>query len=94
LSPTIKKRLVTVEPGDILIARVDRKLHEKVAIVVGGEAALTDCVYRVKLPKESQQLAFRALRSSEGASRLLAISKGVSARLLGKADLLDMPLAI
>jgi type I restriction enzyme M protein len=88
------KRLITVATGDILMARVDRKLHEKVAIVVSGEAALTDCVYRVRLPKEAQQLAFRALRSLEGASRLLAISKGVSARLLGKADLLDMPLAV
>ena len=38
------KRLITVAPGDILMARVDRKLHEKVAIVVSGEAALTDCV--------------------------------------------------
>jgi type I restriction enzyme M protein len=94
LPPTVGKRLVTVAPGDILMARVDRKLHKKVAIVVTGEAALTDCVYRVRLPKESQQLAFRALRSLEGASKLLAISKGVSARLLGKADLLDMPLAI
>jgi type I restriction enzyme M protein len=91
---SVEKRLVTVAPGDILMARVDRKLHEKVAIVVSGEAALTDCVYRVRLPKESQQLAFRALRSLQGTSALLAISKGVSARLLGKADLLDMPLAI
>jgi type I restriction enzyme M protein len=88
------KRLITVAPGDILMARVDRKLHEKVAIVVSGEAALTDCVYRVRLPKEAQQLAFRALRSLEGASKLLAISKGVSARLLGKADLLDMLLTV
>lgn len=92
--PTLGKRLITVGPGDILMARVDRKLHEKVAIVVSGEAALTDCVYRVRLPKESQQLAFRALRSLHGASTLLAISKGVSARLLGKTDLLDMPLAV
>ncbi len=90
----VGKRLITVAPGDILMARVDRKLHEKVAIVVSGEAALTDCVYRVRLPKEAQQLAFHALRSFEGASKLLAISKGVSARLLGKADLLDMPLTV
>jgi type I restriction enzyme M protein len=95
LMPAVRgKRLITVAPGDILMARVDRKLHEKVAIVVSGEAALTDCVYRVRLPKETQQLAFSALRSLEGASKLLAISKGVSARLLGKADLLDMPLTV
>lgn len=94
MSSAVGKRLITIAPGDILMARVDRKLHEKVAIVVSGEAALTDCVYRVRLPKEAQQLAFHALRSFEGTSKLLAISKGVSARLLGKADLLDMPLTV
>lgn len=90
----VEKSLIIASKGDILMARVDRKLHEKVAIVVSGEAALTDCVYRVRLPKDAQQLAFQALRSPEGAARLLAISKGVSARLLGKADLLDMPLVV
>jgi type I restriction enzyme M protein len=88
------KKLITVKQGDILIARVDRKLHEKVAIVVSGQAAITDCVYRVRLPKEAQQLAFSTLRSLDGASRLLGISKGVGARLLGKTDLLNMPLPV
>lgn len=94
MPPITGKRLITVAPGDILMARVDRRLHEKVAIVISGEAALTDCVYRVRLPRESQQLVFNALSSSEGSSSLQAVSKGVSARLLGKADLLDMPLTI
>lgn len=96
LAPTMPvlggKRLIVAQPGDILMARVDRRLHEKVVLVASGMAVLTDCVYRVRLPKNVQDSAFRALRSVEGTARLLAVSKGVSARLLGKADLLDMPL--
>lgn len=89
-----RKRLIIAEPGDILMARVDRNLHQKVAMVVSGKAALTDCVYRVRLPANVRNAAFEALRSIEGATKLRAISKGVSARLLGKADLLDLPLPI
>ncbi|ESQ82083.1 hypothetical protein AEAC466_19390 [Asticcacaulis sp. AC466] len=86
------KKLVVAQAGDILMARVDRKLHEKVGMVVSGMAAITDCVYRIRLPIDAQEVALKALRSREGAARLKAVSKGVSARLLGKADLLDMPL--
>ncbi|MBV1929703.1 MAG: N-6 DNA methylase [Gammaproteobacteria bacterium] len=88
----LEKRLVIAEPGDILMARVDRKLHNKVGIVVDGQAALTDCVYRVRLPAHTREKAFKALSSIKGRIGLQAISKGVSARLVGKADLLDLPL--
>lgn len=81
-------------PGDILLARVDRKLHQKVAIVKSGSAVITDCVYRVRLPESIRELAFQALRSEEGAYALQAVTKGVGARLLGKADLLQLPLKI
>lgn len=80
--------------GDILLARIDRKLHKKVAIVKSGSAVITDCVYRVRLPESIRELAFQALRSEEGAYALRAVTKGVGARLLGKADLLQLPLKI
>lgn len=85
-------RAVIAETGDILMARVDRSLHQKIAIVTKGRAAITDCVYRVRLPKEHQERVFNALRSSHGEQALLAATKGVSARLLGKADLLSIKL--
>lgn len=87
-------KLVVAEAGDILMARVDRSLHEKVAIVASGRAAVTDCIYRVRVPAEFRTSVFDALRSSVGAASLLAVTKGVSARLLGKADLLDLPLRL
>lgn len=87
-------KLVVAEAGDILMARVDRSLHEKVAIVASGRAAVTDCIYRVRVPAEVRASVFDALRSPVGVASLLAATKGVSARLLGKADLLDLPLQL
>jgi type I restriction enzyme M protein len=91
---TESPKLVVAQPGDILMARVDRSLHQKIAIVISGSAAVTDCVYRVRLPKKFQEVAFQALNSVEGKLKIKAATKGVSARLLGKADLLDLPLVI
>lgn len=87
-------KLVVAESGDILMARVDRSLHLKVAMVVSGRAAVTDCVYRVRVRDDLRNAVFDALRSPTGAAGLLSITKGVSARLLGKADLLDLPLRL
>ncbi|NIJ07616.1 type I restriction enzyme M protein [Sphingomonas vulcanisoli] len=88
------EKLIVAEAGDILMARVDRNLHEKVAIVESGRAAVTDCIYRVRVPAEVRASVFDALRSPVGTASLRAATKGVSARLLGKADLLDLPLRL
>jgi type I restriction enzyme M protein len=84
------KRLVIAEPGDILMARVDRDLQNKVTIVATGRAAITDCVYRIRLPKRHQKRAFASLTSTEVRKRIQAVTKGVGARLIGKNDLLDV----
>jgi type I restriction enzyme M protein len=87
-----ERSLVIAEPGDILVARIDRHFYKKIALVEEGRAALTDCIYRVRLPQPVQKAVFEALRAPEGVASLKATSKGVSARLLGKADFLDLPL--
>ena len=63
-------------------------------MVAGGRAAVTDCIYRVRVPAEVRMSVFDALRSPAGMASLLAVTKGVSARLLGKADLLDLRLQL
>lgn len=85
---------VVAEAGDILMARVDRNLHEKIGIVKSGSAVLTDCVYRIRLPEPSRERAYRSLCSVTGRANLKALTKGVGARIIGKADLLNMPLYI
>jgi type I restriction enzyme M protein len=86
------EKVVIAEPGDILMARVDRSLHQKIAIVTKGRAAITDCVYRVRVPVEHQKRVFTALRSTHGEQAILSATKGVSARLLGKGTLLGLRL--
>lgn len=88
------KRLIVAEAGDILMARVDRDLHEKIAFVAKGKAAITDCVYRIRLPERYREIAFRALSCPNGRARIKATTKGVGARLLGKGELLDLPLDV
>lgn len=85
---------IVAENGDILLARVDRNLHKKIGMVVSGAAVITDCVYRIRLPSQNRKKAFEALCSDAGRKNLLALTKGVGARIIGKADLLDMPLDV
>ncbi len=92
LPSDLNKKIVIAEQGDILVARVDRNFHKKVAIVERGRAVITDCIYRVRVAKRFQEAVFDALRSPSGEAVMKAVSKGVSARLLGKADFLDLPL--
>jgi type I restriction enzyme M protein len=80
------------EPGDILVARVDRNLHLKVGIVRSGWAVVSDCIWRIRVPECDRERVFTALRSPSGAAYLNSVARGVSARMLAKADLLAMPL--
>lgn len=86
--------LVVAEPGDILIARVHRSLHRKVAWVRSGRSALTNCVLRVRVAAELRDAVFASLTSPQGCDRLASTARGVGPRMLGKEDLLRMPLGM
>jgi len=83
---------VVAEAGDILIARVDRHLHEKVSLVVQGNAVMTDCVFRVQIPIEQREGVLRFLCSEQGRACLQSVSRGAGARMLSKSELLRMPI--
>lgn len=85
-------KILLAEEGDILLARVDRDLHEKITIVSNGKIAVTDCIFRLRLPKPLNQQIFDVLSSEQCRMRIQALTKGVGARLLGKGDLLDLVL--
>lgn len=84
--------LTTAEAGDILVARVGRKLHLQVALVVTGRVAITDCIFRIRVRKAWRARVFRAMTSRRGAAALDAAARGVGARLVTKDDLLRMEL--
>ncbi|MER8555888.1 MULTISPECIES: N-6 DNA methylase [unclassified Mesorhizobium] len=78
------------EPGDILLARVDRELQRKICVVARGRALLTDCIYRIRVPATWRDTVVRSLLSEGGQAALLGVSRGVGARMLNREDLLDL----
>ena len=82
---------VIAEPGDILLARIDRKLEQKIGIVAGGSSVISDCVYRIRVPAEARRRVLEAMCSDVGRSLIAAAARGVGARLIGKAELLSIP---
>lgn len=82
------------EPGDILLARVDRKLEEKVVAVSAGWAVLTDCVFRIRVPTDKRKATLSYLRSERGTEVLRSTARGTGARMLSKTELLRMPLEL
>ncbi len=82
---------VTVQTGDILMARVGSRCVGKVAIVQSGCALLTDCVYRIRVEPRFRQKVFQALRSEKGQQWLASVAHGTCALLISKVDLLQFP---
>ena len=85
---------VAARPGDILVARLDRRLHRKVCGVSDGGAVLSAAVLRLRVPATRRREVLSALLSPDGEARLAATARGTGARMLGQADLLAMPLPL
>ncbi len=78
------------QSGDILLARVDRELQKKICVVRQGQAVLTDCIYRIRVPANWRDSVIRGLLSDAGQAALVGAARGVGARMLSKEDLLDL----
>ena len=80
-------------PGDILVARVGKRVMGKSALVVSGKKLITDCVFRIRIESEDDRMrAFKALRSKKAFAWLSGISRGVCAKYLTISDILKLPL--
>ncbi|WP_050460954.1 N-6 DNA methylase [Herbaspirillum autotrophicum] len=86
------RHVVLAQPGDILLARVGRNLEQKVIGVADGFPILSDCIYRIRVPRASQKQVLAQLSSTHGQAWLRSRCYGVSAKQLSKADLLTFPL--
>jgi type I restriction enzyme M protein len=81
-----------VRENDILISRVGTRCLDYCAIVSRGEAVFTDCIYRIQVDLNWQELLFEYLKSEEGINERLRLSRGVCARYLTIKDLLNLPI--
>ncbi|WP_313325964.1 methyltransferase [Sphingobium yanoikuyae] len=77
-------------PGDVLVARVDRRLERKVALVAEGGARLSDCVIRLRCPLGVGDRVVRSLTSPDGQAQLRAAARGTGARHISISALLDI----
>ncbi len=77
-------------PGDILLGRVGRNLHEKICLIKTGQCIISDCVFRIRVEPEYQTAVYNFLKSKEGNICLQSTAHGVGANYLSKDDVFDL----
>ena len=82
------------EPGDILVARVGRNLHEKIAIVEHGPCIVSDCVFSIRVAQAERATVLAALSSTSGREALRTSAHGVGAKFLSVNDLLELEVGL
>nr|WP_277923478.1 N-6 DNA methylase [Sphingomonas sp. TREG-RG-20F-R18-01] len=83
-------RDVLAEPGDILMARVDRRLERKICFVREGAVEISDCVLRLRLPELARERALSGLLSEEGQIQIMSTIRGTGARHISARALLSI----
>jgi type I restriction enzyme M protein len=81
---------VIARPGDILLARVGRRLEEKLAVVRRGQVVISDCVLRLRVQPAARERVLKRLASVAGRAALAAASHGVAARFITTDALLNI----
>lgn len=77
-------------PGDILLARVGRKLENQLALVVHGPCVISDCIFALRATDEHRERLYRFFESEAGRLSLATSAHGVAARFLSKTNLLEI----
>lgn len=91
--PVAKKHhSYSAKEGDILMCRVGKRVVGKVAIVKFGRVVISDCIYRITVPKSYRYRLLKSLRSEEGKAWLHAFAHGVCSQVISKSDLENFPI--
>jgi len=77
-------------PGDILLARVGRKLENQLALVVHGPCVISDCIFSLRTTDEHRERLYWFFASEAGRLALATSAHGVAARFLSKTNLLEI----
>ncbi len=80
------------ESHDILTARVGKRCIGRVALVNKGNLPITDCIYRIRIPKFWINQVWRSFNSDKARDWFLAHSHGICAQVISKSDLLNFPI--
>lgn len=87
---TMRRNAHLAWPGDILLARVGRNLHNRLAMVVHGPCVISDCIFALRVTEEHRERLYRFLESDAGQHALAISAHGVAARFLSKRNVLEM----
>lgn len=77
-------------PGDILLARVGRRLESQLALVVHGPCVISDCIFALRTTDEHRERMYRFFESEAGRRALATSAHGVAARFLSKTNLSEI----
>lgn len=86
----LPKNINVAYPGDVLLARVGRNLHEKVSVVSDGPVVVSDCVLILRVENENRQSVIDFFKGDHGREALEATAHGVGARYITQADVLGL----
>jgi len=85
-------KLPLAHAGDFLLGRVGRACHTQVLYVKSGSIPFSDCVYRLRVPREMREAVRLSLFSKAGMQWRHSRMHGVGAAVLSKRDLLEHPI--
>jgi hypothetical protein len=82
----------SAQPGDILMCRVGKRIVGKVALVNSGNVVISDCIYKIRVPKIYARIVFNSFLSPKGQKWLKGYAHGVCSQVISKSDLENFPL--
>ena len=84
----------TAQAGDVLLGRVGRNCHAQVSKVLRDSTLFSDCVYRVRVPREWRAVVAQGLLHPQATQWRRSRVVGVAARFLTKQDMLSHPVRV
>ena len=75
--------------GDIIMCRVGKRCVGKIAYIERGEVVLSDCLYKITVPKEKSKQVFNVLNGIKCKEWIKVASHGVCSKVISKADMLE-----
>ncbi|MBS7565304.1 hypothetical protein KHS38_12900 [Mucilaginibacter sp. Bleaf8] len=77
-----KTSKISADAGDILMARVGKGCVGRIGRVNKGSILLTDCVYRIRVANDYQDIVWNSLKSEDGQKWLDANIHGVCSKVI------------
>lgn len=74
--------------GDILIARVGKRCIGNVAMITSGYIPISDCIYKISVPKKYRKKVLKAMTSKMGQKWFTAHAHGVCSQVISLSDLM------